>query len=89
MASLLPAGSELLKGVLLVKASTDSCLTLTCPNPIGRADLLQALRASNSIRASPHLSDKEVAGLKLARNMVRSYGVRVINKGLACGFASL
>ena len=72
-----------------MKASSDSRLTLACPTAAGRAELLQALRSSGSVRASPHLSEKEVAGLRLARNIARSYGVRVINKGLECGFAPL
>ena len=79
----------MLKGVLLVKASTDSRLTLACPSTTGRVELLQALRSTRSVRASPHLSEKEIAGLRLARNMARSYGVRIINKGLECGFAPL
>ena len=72
-----------------MKASSDTKLTLACPTAASRAELLQALRSTGSVRASPQLSEIEVAGLRLAKNLAHSYRVRVINKGLECGFAPL
>ena len=51
--------------------------------------LLEALYSSGSVKVFPHLTDDELAARKLASNIARSFGVRVIPRGLRCGFAPL
>ena len=64
-------------------------MTLACPSREARDLLLDALHSSGSVKVFPHLTDAELAARKLASNIARSFGVRVIPRGLRCGFAPL
>ena len=64
-------------------------MTLACPSREARDSLLDALFASGSVKVFPHLTDAELAARKLASHTARSFGVRVVPRGLRYGFAPI
>ena len=89
LASLLPKGSDLLRGVKKVDNREDTRLTLACSTRAARAALLAALSSSSSVRVFPHLLSAEKEGRKIAQNTAKRFGVRVVPRGDRCGFALL
>ena len=87
LSSLLPKGSDLLRGVRKVDNQEDTRLTLACSTRAARAALLAALSTSSSVRVFPHLLSAEKEGRKLAQSIAKRFGVRVVPRGDRCGFA--
>ena len=67
----------------------DTRLTLSCPSREVRDQLLDTLYSTGSVKVFPHLTEAELAARRLASNTARSFGVRVVPRGLRCGFAPL